>query len=332
MMIRHISRPGIPLAVAGLVLIAGCASGGTKSDTKTASSNGGSPAQAAPGQPAAAAQPDGDGKITAPAGASDDLRKQYAYQNELASCMKAAGFTYQPFVAVVRPQDRDDNDRDYDSAHKIREKYGFGAFARSVYPDDPNVPGARGAQPEDPNNRAYQSLTQDRKDAWNQALMGGTDPGALKKSGKLGAAGCQGQARTKAYGDEAKIQSDSQAQSDQARQSQQNLNGDPTLTRLAQQYASCLRGKGYPISTTSVTEIRHALSFDWFGKAAQASPHGDPNKPPNPNEPPRIDPTVARNMLNQEIQAAVADLDCGRDFRAAYYPKFDKAPGAEGAG
>lgn len=37
-------------------------------------------------------------------------------------------------------------------------------------------------------------------------------------------------------------------------------------------------------------------------------------------------------LLTKEIDLAMKDLECGKEFRAAYFPKFLKAPGSTGAG
>ena len=109
----------------------------------------------------------------------------------------------------------------------------------------------------------------DRKAAYNTALWGNADRSKMA-GGKLG--GCIGEAQKQVYGSPEQIKAKSDAAADQARISRQNLNGDQQLAKLAQEYATCLRGKGYPVTATSVTEIRTALQFVWFGKAAQMAP------------------------------------------------------------
>lgn len=333
-MIRPHMQRRVPLAAAAaLLVLAGCSSG---SDDKTSADPAASVGSTSGGSgPAAEGKPGADGKLEIPAGSDDDTKKQYMVTNAVAECMKKAGFAYVPYVHVANAANRDDNDRDYASARKIREKYGFGAFAPDVYPGDPQVPGSKVAASEDPNTATFQALPQDRKDAWNAAMMGSTDAAKMKQAMADGG-GCLGAAQTKVYGDKTKSKADAEAAAEAARRNRLNLNGDPELTRLAQGFASCLRGKGYPVETTAVTEIRNAERFVWMGKAAQLTQNrpqpADIDQPARPQSGPTLDAATARTMLTQEIQASLADLDCGKDFRAAYYPKFDKAPGAEGAG
>lgn len=334
-MIRPYSAYGVSAAaLAALLVLAGCSSGSDDKKSTDPAASVGSASGGGSG-PAGAEKPGADGSLAIPADADDATKKQYMVTNAVAECMKKAGFTYVPFVLTPTPANRDDNDRDYASARKIREKYGFGAFAPDVYPNDPQVPGSKTAVAEDPNTATFQALPQDRKDAWNAAMMGSTDPAKMKQAMADGG-GCLGTAQTKVYGDKGKSKADAEAASEAARRNRLNLNGDPELARLAQGFASCLRGKGYPVETTAVTEIRNAERFVWMGKAAQLNQNrpqpADVDQPARPQSGPTLDPATARTMLTQEIQAALADLDCGRDFRAAYYPKFDKAPGAEGAG
>lgn len=335
-MIRPYKTRAVPLAAAAaLLVLAGCSSGSDDKKSGDPAASVGSASGGGTGPAAGAEQPGADGKLPIPADADDETKKQYMVTNAVAECMKKAGFAYVPFVYTSNPANRDDSDRDYASARKIREKYGFGAFAPDVYPNDPQVPGSKVAPQQDPNTATFQALPQDRKDAWNAAMMGTADPAKMKQALTDGG-GCEGAARTKVYGDKGKAKADSEAASEAARRNRLNLNGDPELTRLAQGFASCLRGKGYPVETTAVTEIRNAERFVWMGKAAQLNQNrpqaADIDQPARPQSGQTLDPATARTMLTQEIQASLADLECGKDFRAAYYPKLDKAPGAEGAG
>lgn len=325
-------RPNLPLTatatLTALLVLSGCSSGsgdGKSADPGAASVAGNNAAGAAP-------TAGSDGQLAVPERADEQTKKEYAIQNAIASCMRQAGFPYVAYVPDPGPQNRDDFDRDYEASRKNREKYGFGAFAAAVYPDDLQAPGAKSLENNDPNSKTYQALAPDQKRAWDTAMMGTADTAQMKQAYNEGK-GCEGGARVKVYGDEKKIKADSEAQAEQARRNRQNLNGDPELVRLAQGYASCLRTKGFPVNTTAVTEIRSALRFEWFGKYGQLEDRANGGAPPtSSSQRSSIDPAQARTMLTQEIQAALADLDCGREFRAAYYPKLDKAPGAEGQG
>ncbi|WTW96750.1 hypothetical protein OG216_26825 [Streptomycetaceae bacterium NBC_01309] len=316
-------------AVAAALLVGGCASDSGKS-SDSATPQGGSqqsPAAAGGTEAGKPGKPQGgDAPLAPPPGASESEKQQYELANVMAECMKKAGFTYVAHIAPPGPpQFQDGFERNYDAARAFREKYGFGAFAPAAYPGDPsvNVPTESG----DPNTAAFDALPADRKPAYNMALFGNAERSKMP-GGQLG--GCSGEAQKKVYGTQEEIKAKDDAASEQARIARQNLNGDAELVRLAQSYATCLRGKGYPVATTSVTEVRNALRFEWFGKAARMTPQPPEGRVESSEV--KLDPAVARTQLTQEIKAAIADIDCGKDFRAAYFPKLDKSPGAEGLG
>ncbi|WTW96749.1 hypothetical protein OG216_26820 [Streptomycetaceae bacterium NBC_01309] len=331
-------RPVHPIArvalavLAGAVLATGCGTssgGGADSGARQGGAPGGVPGEdggAVPGQPHQGA----DGLLVVPAGVGEAEKQEYAYANSVAACMKKAGFTFAPYVSTPAPQDRDDFERDYEASRKSREKYGFGAFAGHVFPDDPNLPGKTSAGTPDPNAATFDALPTDRQATWNTALFGVADRQLVQKGDGLG--GCMGEAQRTVYGTQAEADRKADVAAEQARINRQNLNGDAELVRLAQAYATCLRGKGYPVATTSVTQVRTALRFEWFAKAGQMTPHPPEGVKVEKRAMPRMDPALARTMLAQEVTAALADIDCGKDFRAAYFPKLDKAPGAEGVG
>ncbi len=327
-MIRRV-RPLTRLALAvlaGAALATGCASDSGKSSDSGASQGGSQQNPGGAGGGTSDRPQGGDAPLAPPAGASESEKQQYEFANAVAACMKKAGFTYVAYIAPAgAPQFQDGFERNYDAARAFRVKYGFGAFAPAAYPGDPavNVP----TTSDDPNTAAFEALPADRKPAYNIALFGNAER-AKMAGGQLG--GCSGEAQKKVYGTQDEIKARDEAASEQARIARQNLNGDAELVRLAQAYATCLRSKGYPVTSTSVTEVRNALRMEWFGKAAAMTPQ-PPEGRPGPSRP-LMDPAVARTQLTQEIKAATADIDCGKDFRAAYFPKLDKAPGAEGLG
>lgn len=327
--------PGIPIAatVGAVLLLAGCGSSGGGDSapvgagtTSQAANQPAKPGGSGGGQEQQKSGSTNGGALAPPAGASEEQKKAYAYVNIVADCMKKAGFTY---VAYVPPEDTspefsDRFDADYAAARKWREKYGFGAFAPAAYPDDPKINGAADSASKDPNTATFDALPPDRKTAYNTALWGSATRMKLG-DGSLG--GCQGEAQTKVYGTREQNKPKAEASAEAARLNRQNLNGDAQLVQLAQKYATCLVGKGHQVTTTAVTEIRTALQFTWFSKAGSMAPQRVPNA-----EPGKLDPGTARTMLAKEITAALDDLDCGKEFRAAYYPKLDKMPGAEGLG
>ncbi|NUR63437.1 MAG: hypothetical protein HOV87_32975 [Catenulispora sp.] len=310
------------------VLTAGCGAGSSGSSGgpggaggSSGRSAGGDPPVSATGTPVAAGN-SGDGTLAVPAGADAATKKQYAAENLIAICMRSKGFAYQAWMpAVVNSPSSDE--ADYDTARAVRSKYGFGAYAQFVYPNDPNVPG-HVDMPRDPNTAVRGALDAAQQKLWDVTLQG--DAAAAKTiNGKVDPNSCTGQARAKIYPDqpdEAAASSIAKADKERSSQHRQNLNGDPALVALAQSYASCLRGKGITVSSTQVTEIRNAVRFQYFSEAARRAQSVGGH----------LDVATATPLLTAEIQTSLADLDCGRDFRAAYLPKLKQWPDAEGVG
>ncbi|WP_345483190.1 hypothetical protein, partial [Actinopolymorpha pittospori] len=95
--------------------------------------------------------------------------------------------------------------------------------------------------------------------------------------------------------------------------SAQALNDDPQLATLAKSYASCLRREGITVSTTQPTRIGDAVKFDL---ATNLPPDGVT----------KVSRRTAQSMLDKEIHVALTDLECGKEFRAAYFPKLKEHP------
>ncbi|MGR6999836.1 hypothetical protein ACU686_19990 [Yinghuangia aomiensis] len=152
----------------------------------------------------------------------DETKKQYMVTNAVAECMKKAGFTYVPFVLAA------------DSGEPRRQRPRL-----RLRPQDPREVRLRGLRPrrlpqrpagprlEDRGGRgpeattAFQALPQDRKDAWNAAMMGSTDPAKMKQAMADGGAAL-GTAQTKVYGDKGKSKADAEAASEAARRNRLN--------------------------------------------------------------------------------------------------------------
>ncbi|GAA1991254.1 hypothetical protein [Catenulispora subtropica] len=318
------------LAAATVALLgAGCGSGAsnghpTSDGRSTSDGRPGGSGGTSSGAPSAAGNT-GDGTLAIPADTDAEMKKSYQLQNAIAVCMRGKGFAYQAWIPKPTAADSPiDDEADYDASKAVLAKYGYGAYAQYVYPNDPNVPGHVDV-PQDPNTAARGALDAAQQKLWDTTLVG--DSSMIKQRGtKFDPNSCTGQAMAKVYPnqpDPAAASSAAHADAVRAGQDRQNLNGDPALVALAQSYANCLRGKGITVSSTQVTEIRTALRFQYFGEAARHA-HDAPGG--------HLDVATATPLLTAEIQASLADLDCGRAFRAAYLPKLKQFPGAEGVG
>ena len=303
MTLRLGQRAAWPSVVAaGVLALAGC-SQPTDGPAAAAPTRGGEPS------PTASA----NGGLAIPADADDETRKAYIEQNAIAACMRAKGFTYTPHVEQYDLAINDVDGKDYAAAEKFRNKYGFGIYAGAVYRDDPNVWGSPAYNNKDtnPDTGYLRTLTPAQRKAYDKAMgVKGSNPRA-----PLGP-GCRKEAEEKAYGPEkSQAEIDRQAAEDKerAQAAQQALNGDPQLIALAQKFANCLTKDGITVTTTQPTAIGDMVKFS---VSAQTPPDGVLS----------LDKKEAIAKLTKEIGLAKKDLVCGKDFRAAYFPKLAKHP------
>lgn len=297
------------LAVAMLPLVTGCGGSSDKAGSDSASA-------ATDGSTKAA---DGSGQLAIPAGSSDEVKKMYVLENAIAACMKKKGFTYTPHVVTPRSDDplAGIDGRGYAVSKKFRQKYGFGNYAAAVYPNDPNAPfsnagGKHGGKTITPPDDDEKGFTPAQKKAYNNALNGvppkTTDKEVLEKPG-----GCSAEAHVKAYGPD---QSVADAKKQQAAREDANrsnglaLNGDAQLVQLAQQYATCLKAQGIPVTTTQPTGMVTMVRLEQ-------------NVPENHFT---MSKEEALPLLTKEIDISLKDLECGKKFRAAYFPKEKAHP------
>ncbi|MGV9914661.1 hypothetical protein ACWEWD_15030 [Streptomyces tendae] len=293
-------------AVIGALALSACSGDDGDGAAAAAPSGGGSSASsAAPG-----------GDLAVPAGADEETKKKYLYENEMAACMRAQGFVYTPKVTDEGQDDPLDGGegRDYAATKKWRQKYGFGTWAGAVYRDDPSVFGseAYNAASGGPRDEAYlDNLSNAERQAYFKAYGKIQGP-----DGKPMEGGCLKKASDKIYGPgKSRTPSDQEIAEERQRAlaNQQALNGDSQLVALAQKYANCLTGEGINVTTTQPTSIADMVKFQ---VADQTPADGILS----------VSKSEATTKLTNEIHLAEKDLECGKEFRAAYFPKLAKHP------
>ncbi|AXG79189.1 hypothetical protein [Streptomyces paludis] len=274
----------------------------------------------------------GSGSGTDAGGGTADEKTQQrvkdndAYEKLLAACMKKAGFEHTPNLGdiyAVSTAMAAISGADYELAKKYREKYGFGGSnATTVYPNDGELKSA--GQKQTPNQAYHESLTESQQDAYMIARAGkdyATNNGRPK--------GCEGSARTEVYGSDADIDAKDKAGAEADKANALKLNGDAELVKLAQSYASCLTAAGLEPANTQPTEIGEEIRLT--GGAAGAGASGGAAGAVVPvGEEKSVD--EAKVLLTKEIEIALKDLECGKEFRAAYFPKFQQNPTYRGNG
>jgi hypothetical protein len=298
---RHTLRKSLlaALAVGVLPLLAACGGSGDTAAGSAAAANG-------------AAKPvGGAGQLAVPDGTDDETKKSYLMENAIAACMKKQGFSYTPHVATppAAPSGSVDGE-DYALAKKSREKYGFGFYAAAVYPDDPKAGGKFGGKTPFPADDDQTGLTPAQLKAYDVALTG--PPAKSKAEEKPG--GCDNEGRILAYGPPLSAAAEEKAEDARKEKNRADglaLNGDTQLVQLAQEYAACLTAQGIPVSTTQPTGMATMVRLD-IGKALP--------------EHHTLTREAALPRLTQDISVALKDLECGKEFRAAYFPKEKASP------
>ncbi|MDV9175670.1 hypothetical protein R6V09_36845 [Streptomyces sp. W16] len=298
------------LAVGLLPLLAACGGGGDGSG-KSASSSGSSSGSGATTTTTAG----GAVQLTVPDGVDDATKKQYIEENAVAVCMRKQGFTYTPHVQSSNAADplAAVDGEDYARAKQFRQKYGFGYYAGAVYPNDPDVPYSKAAMAKRtaPQDHDEDGLTDAQKKAYDIALTG--PPAKSKAEEKVG--GCSEVGRAAAHGPALSAAAEKKAEKARDNANHANglaLNGDSQLVQLAQQFATCLTGQGISVSTTQPTGMVDMVRLDISRQL--------------PENFMSMSREVALPLLNKDIGIALKDLDCGKKFRAAYFPKEKAKP------
>ncbi|MBB5782315.1 hypothetical protein [Nonomuraea jabiensis] len=243
------------------------------------------------------------GTETAATPSADPANQQRQTQTQLAACMKGRGFTYHPMVSMPELPDavKQEISGDYSAMKKYRSKYGFGFAASIIYPNDGVGRMARqvgeGDSAKDPNGKVVAGLSKPQQEAYFQAMEA-----------------CNLELINKATGKKHKsMQEAAKAQSEMMKQIiSREIDGDPKLTELARAFADCLKGKGYQVTSQRPSDIARSTESSFlteFGKLGG-------KRQPTADE--------ARPLLQREIKAALDDLECGKDFYAAYRPKANE--------
>ena len=295
------------LVIGALGLVAAC---GTAQQPTTTAADGSSSAAAAGESPAvpppAADSPEGKAEANS-----------VTTENLIADCMKAQGFTYVPRPlkfgrAAGNLSGMDPALVPYEDLKKYRAKYGFGTFARDVYPNDLNV--SLPPTTPNPNTAIRDALDPAQQKAYDDALDGGARKpramGDVEDTSKR-AGSCSAKAAEQVFGKEKPADPAKEAA---AAQAQQQFQTDPQLLEAAQGYATCLRGQGYEVPAVKPGAIERTV------EQAATKLH---------------DEAQGANLqqgLDHEIKMALDDLECGKAYEVVAKPKVEKVLAEGGVG
>ncbi|WP_157251526.1 hypothetical protein [Nonomuraea typhae] len=211
---------------------------------------------------------------------ADKIRER---EHVIATCMKQKGFAY---AAQVSQPKKEPVSADYATMKEQRAKHGFGVFSAYVYPR----PSAEAVP--DPNQATIDKLPAGQKDAY-RTTMNECRIGALRQ----------------VYGLKVTSVDDYYDQMSKAIEGiDKELNGDPKLVELAAPFAECLKAKGERVASGRPGDLSVRGSAVWGEQADKLAKNG------------KVSAEAARPYLVKEIRSALADLECGKDFYAAYIP------------
>ncbi|MEV4565113.1 hypothetical protein AB0K12_15200 [Nonomuraea sp. NPDC049419] len=245
-----------------------------------------------------------------PGAGGADASKQQAQriQSAIADCMKQQGFKY---VAWVPEQDvLEEFDKassgDYEAMRRERSSHGFGVFDLLA---DPGGKRVVWSESDSPNHTIKNELSDAQRAAYDKALTSCGNAAIKQVTGKVVTSEAdRAEQRNKLI--------------DQTLE--RELNGEPRLVELAAAMGDCLKGKGYRVDSLKPVDLdrRGAREFE-AQKRALAMKDDIPERdlPEGRYYEPRLPQATAKQYLGREIKASLDDLECGKDFYAAYLPR-----------
>ncbi|WP_343948808.1 hypothetical protein [Nonomuraea longicatena] len=244
--------------------------------------------------------------------------KAAAVQAAKADCMKGKGFKYIPYVPPEKKKTAMEvklESGDYAAMKAHREKYGFGIFSEYIYPGEIGLSVATAEREKNPNSKITDSLSSAQHDQYNKADLA-----------------CTAKAVKQVLDKDIDRPMDYYNQRASLRDTLvgQEINSDPELLRLANSMADCLKAKGYPVTNTKPSEVKDVGELQVTKELARLGrAQGEKDAKTfakreglAPFPMPRLTADQARPHLAQEVKHAMANLDCGKDFYAAYTPKM----------
>ncbi|WP_433352709.1 hypothetical protein ACQP25_05815 [Microtetraspora malaysiensis] len=217
-------------------------------------------------------------------GAGATVDKVRERETVIATCMKQKGFAYTPSVSP--PKKSDANPADYAAMKAYRSKNGFGVFSAVVYPEPPET------QAPDPNQATIASLSGAKKEAYLKVMNE-----------------CRVTALRQVNGLKVNSLADYQDQmSTEIENIDKVLDGDPKVLELAAPFAECLKSKGERVTSAKPLALSVRGAEMWGKQADQLGKAG------------KVTAEAARPYLVKEINSALVDLECGKDFYAAFIP------------
>lgn len=235
--------------------------------------------------------------------------KEHQLEHLRATCMKRRGFTYVPWIFPVTEETAEEKKQasgDYTALRAARAKRGWGVYYSMVFKKDEQ---GKDTTFEDPNGKIVAKLSDTQARAWTKAHSE-----------------CFAEAAKVVYNKVAKDEADLWRQYWKIHQRalSRELDGDPELTALAGPFGDCLKAKGYKVTSLRPTALneRGRLAVQQEMTALAQKQSGKKEKlEEGAFLMPQLTPAEAREHFDREVKAALDDVDCGKDFYAAFLPK-----------
>ncbi|MEV8630056.1 hypothetical protein AB0395_00225 [Streptosporangium sp. NPDC051023] len=242
----------------------------------------------------------------------DPQAKRHRMEAIRADCMKSKGFKHIPYVPPLEKpsaQKAKMMNGDYAAMREEREKYGFDVFFAYVYPGDPRHVLKESQMTQDPNNKLHDSLSSTQQQAR-----------------KVADDACYTAAFNEITGKRYTSRENRADQVDalRARARTRELDGDARLVELAAAFGDCLKGKGYPVPSLKPTAISTSGEDRFNAEFFKAIDELMAMKDEGTASSDELTPETARPYFVKERKAALDDLECGKDFYAAFLPKEQK--------
>ncbi|MEV6864030.1 hypothetical protein AB0M44_23850 [Streptosporangium subroseum] len=241
----------------------------------------------------------------------------------IGDCMKQKGFKYNPSMPPDQKtaEDVKRETGDYQAMRRHREKYGFSVYSLYVYPEDRKSGGMSFAN-QDPNNPIMMALSSAQLESWRTTRETCYSKAVKELTGRT-------------VSSEIDLYEQAGAMLEQAES--RELDGDAQLLDLAGRFGDCLKAKGVRVRSLRPTTVDGAgkavfmeemyalgdkqLLDNGADPARVAERGGEKNAPRKGGFLPNLTPEESRPYLAGEIKAALDDLECGKDFYAAFKPR-----------
>lgn len=287
-----------------------------------------------------------------PAATEARLRDQEArVQESIRRCMAEQGFEYQP---VLPPDDAFRVDATSEDHEEWVRKHGFGIT--TWFGNEEEFTDRAAVEWEDPNQEMLDAMSESERQAWYDALYGTEEEQMATSEVEIDeetgetiyvqighGAGCEGQAYEEVFGDPTRTQELYEQLGPAFEELSQRIEADPRIVELNEDWAACMQEAGYEVTTrnqmweTVYTDFQERLDaivggdfwvdpfegwseeeidayFEEHTQEEIEALYEEAQQAAYEN----IDMEAVRALQQEEIDIALKDLECARDWDETY--------------